>query len=161
MRKFVVLLLSVALPVAFAPTAAAFPPQKETTFTEQVEFVVANCQGFKAIEAFTQDVSVTVFFDSAGNPVKFTLHIEGVGTVFNSKTGKSGTDHFAFTVEGDLQAGTEKVVGIVFGVTVPGFGAVLTDAGNVIFDAGGNVIFEGGPHQLLHGDTDELCAALA
>jgi hypothetical protein len=44
---------------------------------------------------------------------------------------------------------------------VPGGGAVLLQAGRLVFDDAGDVVFEAGPHQVLSGDTDKLCEALA
>jgi hypothetical protein len=47
-------------------------------------------------------------------------------------------------------------------VTARGQGIVLHDAGSVTFDLNTDAILDiDGPHQLLLGDTDEFCAALA
>jgi hypothetical protein len=53
-------------------------------------------------------------------------------------------------------------MGLRFRAVFPGVGAVLLDAGRVVFDlATGEVLFEGGPHQVVHEDFEAYCAEFA
>ena len=130
------------------------------TFHNEGSFVAADCGSFLALEDFVEDVRVTTFFDNAGNPIQVQVHSNFNGILTNSVTGRTLRDPGHFTILLDLQEGTTTFVGLVFGITVPGEGIAVLDAGKVVFDAEGNVIFEGGPHQFLHEGPALICAAL-
>lgn len=147
--------------LAFMPATTVFAAQPDIqTFHDEGSFVAADCGSFLALEDFVQDVRVIVFSDDAGTPVKAESHINWNGVLTNSVTGKTLRDPGHSVIIGDLQTGTSKYVGLVFGITVPGEGIAVLDAGKVIFDADGNVIFEGGPHQFLDEGPALICAAL-
>ncbi|HLF90596.1 MAG TPA: hypothetical protein VI451_16735, partial [Anaerolineales bacterium] len=118
---------------------------------------------FLATEDFVEDVRVTTFFDNAGDPVRVQVHVNFDGILTNSVTGQTLSDPGHFTITYDLQEDTITYIGLVFGITIPGQGIAVLDAGKVVFqgeDVEENVIFEAGPHQFLHEGEALICAAL-
>ena len=149
------LLLLTFVPVS---TAVADKPQIETFRDVEFSFVV-DCGGFLAIAEFVERDRVIVFFDNEGNPVRFQIHANFRGIVTNSMTGTSVSDRGGLTLFVDFAEGTTAFVGKLFGITIPGEGIAVLDAGNIVFDADFNVIFVGGPHQFLLDETI-LCEAV-
>ena len=130
------------------------------TFRNEGSFVAADCGTFLALEDFVEDVTVTTFFDNAGNPIRVQVHANFNGIITNSETGRTVRDPGHYTITIDLPEGTSTYAGLVFAITVPGEGIAVLDAGKVVFDAEGNVIFVGGPHQFLEEGPALICAAL-
>lgn len=160
-RLFLVTALTL-LTLASVTTVFAAEPNVET-FHNEGSFVAADCGSFLALEDFVEDVRVTTFFDKAGNPVRVQVNVNFDGILTNSVTGMTVPDPGHFNILVDLQEGTQAFVGLVFGITVPGQGIAVLDAGKVVFDGEEveeNVIFEGGPHQFLHEGEALICAAL-
>jgi len=61
----------------------------------------------------------------------------------------------------DLVEGTQTNIGAFFTVTVPGRGAILIDAGRIMFEGGmGPPIFIAGPHRPHDETIGILCDAL-
>jgi hypothetical protein len=53
------------------------------------------------------------------------------------------------------------VVGTVHNVQVPGYGVLVLDAGNIVFDFSGPaplILFEAGPHQFIREGYAAVCA---
>jgi hypothetical protein len=146
--------------LALADSASAAEPETETTHKEGTA-VIANCGGFKVLDDFVEDGRMTTFFDSAGNPDYARVYVQIRDFFYNSKTGEGFAETNTISTVIDLQSGAEETVGLPYHVTVPGEGVVLLDAGKVIFNAEGEVVFEAGLHQVLSGDTEKFCDALA
>jgi hypothetical protein len=89
---------------------------------------------------------VETFYDADGNPVKVVVHDGFTETDTNSVTGKTLPFTQTWVNTFDPVAGTRTVVGKAFVMTDPGKGAVIHDAGRVVFDAPFHVSFEAG-HQ--------------
>jgi hypothetical protein len=152
---------TMAVMLALAGSAFAASPERETIHEEGTEFI-ADCGDFDVLTDYVLDAEIITFFDSAGNPDYDRVHFTFHDFYYNSET----SEGFAETESGhtldDLPSGNEVTSqGLSYRVTVPGGGAVLLQAGRLVFDEAGNVVFEAGPHQVLSGDTDELCEALA
>jgi hypothetical protein len=156
---------TMAVMLALAGSASAAKPTVSTKQFEGTE-LVANCgdfgYDFDVLTDYVLDLQIITFYDSAGNAdyqrVQYTVH----DFYYNSVTGEG----FAETESGhslvDLPSEDEVTAqGLSYRVTVPGGGVVLLQAGRLVFDEAGNVVFEAGPHQVLSGDTDKLCEALA
>jgi hypothetical protein len=148
-----------------ATGAGATSPTRQPREVIPYEFSV-DCgpYGFPfANEVSGQETRRTITFaDSDGNPVRQVLHDSFKETDTNSLTGKAvrGTGRLTETL--DLLTGTRTVVGKPFVMTEPGSGAVIHDAGRVVFDAPFHISFEAGRHDVLSGDVDQLaCSALA
>lgn len=158
--RFPYLLLGgVVLLLTFAPVSTSVAAEP-LIFTEHFEVTnVVNCGDFDAIDEFTEDARIIVFFDNEGNEVGVQIHIKVRGTVTNSVTGTSVPDRADFTIFVDFAEGTTALVGKKFGITVPGEGIAVHDTGKIVFDADG-ISFVGGPHQVnLEGETI-LCEAV-
>jgi hypothetical protein len=84
-----------------------------------------------------------------------------MGSMTNSETGYSIFDAPSVAnITYDLARGTEAYIGAFFTVTVPGVGAVLMDAGRLVFDGSGPPVFIAGPHLPPGPTIDVLCDAL-
>jgi hypothetical protein len=114
-------------------------------------------------EVVTEDLRFTTFFDQDGTPVRVTIYVNYVGEVTNPVNGQSVEDLAHFTGTIDLRDGTDATVGLYYGSTIPGLGAVVRDVGRFVRDADGEIVFEAGTHEVLAagGDPTALyCAAL-
>jgi hypothetical protein len=126
-----------------------------------------SCGSFQVLRSATNTARFTIFYNQAGNETQRVLHIRTVGTLSNSVTGKSVpfeadfTFTFTFATPGDSSTVTRTQTGQVYKVTLPGSGLILHDVGKVVFAPDGTITFEGGPHQLLHDQVQQLCAALS
>jgi hypothetical protein len=126
-----------------------------------------SCGSFQVLRSATNTVRFTLFYNQAGNETQRVFHIRTVGTLSNSVTGKSVpfeadlTITFTFATPGDSSTVTRTITGQVFKVTLPGSGLILHDVGRVVFAPDGTITFEGGPHQELHDQVQQLCAALS
>jgi hypothetical protein len=152
---------TMAVMLALGGSASAAGPERETIQVEDTEFI-ADCGDFDVLTDYVLDLEMIIFFDSAGNPDYARVHYKVHDFYYNSETGEG----FAETESGynlvDLPSEREVIsAGLAYRVTVPGGGAVLLQAGRLVFDDAGDVVFEAGPHQVLSGDTDKLCEALA
>jgi hypothetical protein len=164
--KLSVLVIGAAIALlAAASPATATPPTHEDLGTIPYEFTV-DCSPFGlTFEDEVQgeeQVAVDTFYDAHGAMRTVVVHDSFRETDRNSVTGE--TLRFAGNrVETfNLVEGTRTVVGRSFLMTDPGHGVVIHDTGRVVFDAPFHVSFEAGPHDVLHGDVDELaCTTLA
>jgi len=142
-------------------TAAAQEPQKQPF--SFVGHGVVNCGTFE--DDFTDffNGTETLYFDSAGDPIRDVLNVEHHSDDVNSVTGLVLHEHGHFTVTVDLATGDVTIVGNQEVLTRPGFGLGVQDVGRVIFDANGDLIFFAGGRQrsqLLLGDQ-LFCEVLA
>lgn len=126
-----------------------------------------SCGSFQVLQNGTFPVRFTLFYNQAGNGTQAVFHVREVGTLSNSVTGQSApfeaaaTETLTFATPGDFSTVTATYTGQVYTVTLPGSGLILHDVGRVVFAPDGTITFEGGPHQLLHDQVQELCAALS
>jgi hypothetical protein len=158
LAPLVFVLLALALPLS---ANAQAPPPTTTILPIDMTFVDRTCP-FQLIEHIEGRQITTDFFDEEGRPERRLRHIILSATLTNPATGTVVNGVYeALTVDRDFTTGTVTRHGLRLIVTVPGMGVVLLDAGTFVTDAGGNVVFEAGPHQLLHGDVAEFCAAMS
>jgi hypothetical protein len=128
---------------------------------------INSCGSFDVIQNGTFRVPFTVFYDQAGNETKGIFHVNEVGTLSNSVTGKfvpffsHNTVTLTYPIPGDDSTVTVTQPGEVYTVTLPGSGLILHDVGRVVFAPDGTITFEAGPHQGLCGDIQKLCTALS
>jgi hypothetical protein len=149
----------VCLPVP-SPARAGGPLIEVYDFTEDDE-VMANCGDFKIIVNGVGTIRLTTFFDRNGNPIRVALHGVYNGTMTNSVTGFSLADAPSVAnITYDLVDGTQTNVGAFFTVTGPGHGAILIEAGRIVFDGNGPPVFIAGPHLPPNETIGTLCDAL-
>jgi hypothetical protein len=165
-KHVVVLAAATAIAVlAIASAAQATPPTHEDLGTIPYEFAV-DCSpygfAFENEIVGEEEVSIDTFFNSQGDPRRVVVHDSFLETDTNSVTGKTMRVRGNQVQTFDLVAGTRTVVGSIFMATDPGNGIVIHDSGRVVFDAPFHISFEAGPHDVLHGDVDQMaCSALA
>jgi hypothetical protein len=155
---------TMAAMLALAGSASAAKPTVKTDQFEGTEFI-ADCgdfgYDFDVLADYVLDVRTITYVDRAGNEDSRKMHFQFHSFYYNSVTGEgfaeteTGTDVF------DVQTGEETSHGLSYHVTVPGEGAVLVQAGTVVYDEDGNVVFEAGPHPVEEKDFGKLCEALA
>jgi hypothetical protein len=142
-------------------TARAQQPQREPF--SAVGHGVVDCGTFEDVFTDFFNGTQTIYFDSAGNPIRFVLNVEHHSDDVNSVTGLVLHEHGHFTLTFDFVTETTTIVGNQEVLTRPGFGLGVQDVGRVIFDANGDLIFFAGGRQrsqLLLGDQ-LFCEVLA
>lgn len=138
----------------------------QAPYFEESSFVVvnepaANCGDFLMIANGSGNNRLWVYFNREGQPVRIAFHGRYTGTLTNSVTGASLLDSPSVAnISVDLIEGTQTNVGAFFNVTVPGAGAVLFEAGRLVFDGEGMPVFIAGPHRPVDEIIDVLCDAL-
>ncbi|WP_117211098.1 hypothetical protein [Allorhizocola rhizosphaerae] len=164
MKRFLLALgmtTAVVLPLLAAP-AAATPPSRYTVHREGTLTFLA-CEAFVVVDDFVFDTTYTRFFDNDGDPIALLAEVEGSDTFTNSASGTTYTGRVRLAQRFDLRTGQVSVHGIVYQLTIPGYGSVLLDVGRLVFDGSGEVVFEAGPHQIFDGTLDvaRFCEAMA
>ena len=153
--------LSAIFVLAGLGTASANPPEISEQSFSGTE-VLTDCGDFQILDDYDLTATLRWFTDKDGNIVSGLRTWHGTESIYNSVTGERYTSHSGQAVKIDPVSGERTTTGVVYRVTVPGAGAVLLDVGRSIFDPGtGEITVIGGPHQLLEGDVQALCAALA
>jgi hypothetical protein len=151
---------TMAVMLALAGSAFAANPERETIHEEGTEFI-ADCGDFDVLTDFVADFAVITYFDSAGNLDYSRVHFAFHDFFYNSESGEGFAETNTGTTVSDASGAELTSSGLSYHVTVPGEGVVLLQAGRLEFDAAGEVVFVAGPHQVLSGDTEMLCEALA
>ena len=158
MRRLLVL-LALALPLAFASSAAAVEPTRETVTLHRVVNPFLSCPGFAIIGAFDITREITTFYDQNGTPVMRIIYAEITGTLTNAVTGyslpTSGVRIFHF----DLVTGEEFTTGSNNFTKLPDGGVAIGGAGRLVFDAQGHLVEHDGPDTAA--EQAQLCTALA
>jgi hypothetical protein len=156
-RKRVLVLLMLVLPLALAAPVLAAPPTTEVV-TEDASSVDTELCGFPITFHDSGTYKITTFYDKAGNPVKSIL------TNFNDRfvetataNGKTLLANYPTVFITALPSEAYVQLGLRANYTVPGTGVVALDAGHISFDSSGEVLFEAGPHDLLNGSADAFC----
>lgn len=160
-RKAGLLGLLVAVSVVVTTPASATPPEIVRIQDIHIEQTDSTSCDFPFLEVFDGRVTITTFFDSAGDATSVRFHLPFQGRLTNEATGESVQAQQVLNDTLNLENGTETFAGLRFRAVFPGIGAVLLDAGRVVFDETGAVVFEAGPHQVVNEDFAEFCAAFA
>lgn len=147
--------------LAMATVTPTFAQRPVTETFSDAGTSTIDCGGFQVLARYIVNVRTTTFFDQRDQPASAQIHMYLDGTLTNQTTGLTLRDPWHNTTFVDLTTGESTVTGLLFGITVPGRGVAVLDAGKLVFDAAGNVTFEGGPHQLLREGEALICAALA
>jgi hypothetical protein len=154
--------------LAVAAPASARPPERFTD-TQSGSEVLAHCDGFDVIEAFTATAHGSIFFDQSGLDVRAVIRVRGTETFTNSVTGKTVVSRAVFTDFFTRIDGTDEfrhtVSGFDFHGQVDGRGPILLqDVGRKVFDPQtGEITFRAGHTNIPEGPAAEavFCAAVA
>jgi hypothetical protein len=115
--------------------------------------------GTQLTRILDEKVSVKVFFDNSGTPIRLQISIHEKNEIIAS-TGGSISYPGNFTLMVDLTDGTETATGAPIVITLPGTGPFIRDTGRLVLDAFGNVIFEAGNFDFGPiGDPSLFCDA--
>jgi hypothetical protein len=145
--------------------ASAKPPLKEV-FVDEGWFTLPDigCSGFTLTEVMDHEaITVTTFFDKAGDPVKIATRANFFGTITNTLTGDTFRDHASFTETVNLAKETTTVNGISYHYIVGGQGQVYAEIGHkIMVTETGEVIFQGGQDDLASDpELLSLCGSMA
>jgi hypothetical protein len=159
LRTAAVAFAVVGLVLVGAPSAVADPPETTILLFDDLTIDDRTC-GFLIVEVFDGTVRITTYVDDEGNPTRIRIAALFEGTLTNPETGESIRGQQELIIFVDLEQATEETwAGLRFRAVFPGAGAVLLDAGRLIFDTNtGEVLFEAGPHQVFHEDFEAYCA---
>ena len=168
LRRLVITAIVGCATLAVAAPASARPPERFTD-TQSGSEVLAHCDGFDVIEAFTATAHGTIFFDQSGLDVRAVIRVRGTETFTNSVTGKTVVSRAVFTDFFTRIDGTDEfrhtVSGFDFHGQVDGRGPILLqDVGRKVFDSQtGEIIFRAGHTNIPEGPAAEavFCAAVA
>jgi hypothetical protein len=153
--------------LGLAAPANATPPEMFHDSESGSEPGFAHCDGFEIDLETTNTVDVTVYFDEAGEVVKFLVRTRATDVFTNSVTGKTLVNRGVFQELGTRIDGTdeftEALVGFRFMGTSPGEGLVLQDVGRIVFSPDEEeILFLAGQHNVPdEGFEAVLCAALS
>jgi len=143
--------LTPAVAVARAPTVETAPVNTADVFSG----ADSPC-AFDVTFTGTGTVTITTFYDNAGNPIRQSVH----GALTHALFSASGT----LTANGpapvhiDLLSGQSVITGNEVGFHLPGAGVVFGQAGRLVLtNAGAQLSFTG----LSTLDADALCTTLA
>jgi hypothetical protein len=150
------------LAVGVGSAAAAAPQRFERTFQESDSI---DCSVFNPSWTFNDDFvnffhdRGQVWFDDAGNPIRFIEHLEHTSNDVNSVTGFTLHEHNHLTAVTDVATNTLTLSGSINIMQRPGFGEVIHTTGHKIIDqATGEEIVSRGPEM---ADDADFCAAIA
>jgi hypothetical protein len=162
--KGVVVAAIVLMAIGGSVPASADAPPKEV-FTDEGWFTLpdVSCDGFTLTETMDSEaITVTTFFDEAGDPIKIATRANFFGKITNTASGHTFRDHASFTETMNAAEGTTTVSGISYHYIVGGVGQVYAEVGHkVSVTETGEVIFQGGQDDLASDpDLFSLCDAM-
>jgi hypothetical protein len=139
------------------PAEAATPIVQTGSFNDSADF---DCGAFVIHDDVTINFRDTLFLDAAGNPTRVQSQLNVTGTVSGNGITTRDRQHGIETF--DFATGTDRIIGLVFNIVVPGHGVVAQDTGVLITMADGSVVVHG-PHEVFEaGDPAALlCPAFA
>ena len=156
MRRLLILVPFIAA-LAVPATAAAVEPTHETVhLTNRLTSTCPN--GDVIVGEFTITQERTTFYDSDGTPVRAIWVAKIEGTTTNLTTGLSVPNFGLRVFHRDLVNGGGFSTGVNTVILLPGGGAAIIGAGQLVFDAQGRLIEHHGPD--TERELAERCAAL-
>jgi hypothetical protein len=159
LRIFAIAFAALGLGLFGAAPAVADPPTTTIVIFDDLTIKDRTC-GFLIVEVFDGTLRITTFVDDQGNPTRIRIAALFQGTLTNPETGESIGGQQELVIFLDVEQPTQETwAGLRFRAVFPGAGAVLLDAGRLVFDAEtGEIFFEAGPHQVFHEDFEAYCA---
>ena len=168
-RLIILAMLTALATLAFPAAASATPPERFSFSGSGSEPGFIHCDGFDINLDTSGTEDVTVYFNEAGEIVKFVVRNRATDILTNSVTGKTvvnrGVFQEIFTRIDGTDEFTHVLVGFRFMGTSPGEGLVLQDAGRIVYSPDEEqILFLAGHHFDVPGGPDAealFCAALA
>jgi hypothetical protein len=128
--KGVFMLLIAVLVLASALTALAAPPD---VMTGDGEYVLAECGDFNVMDAYSERYWIQEKYDKEGNLKTLTFHGFAHDRIYNSVTGYEVKSRYTYHDTLDVVAGQWHSRGVVYNISVPGYGSVYADLGMRIY----------------------------
>jgi hypothetical protein len=165
MRKLLIAFaVTTAAAMATAGSALAAPPEMFHFSESGSEPGFIECDGYAIDLDTTNTVDVTVYFNGAGDVVKFLVRTRAIDTFTNTVTGKTvvnrGVFQELFTRIRGTDEFTHSLTGFRFMGTSPGEGLVLQDVGRIVYSPEHEILFQAGQHHVPES-PEVFCAALA
>lgn len=143
------LFAALALMLQAAPAEAVAPIVVQTgTFEDGFDI---DCGSFVIHDHVTVDFRDTLFLDALGDPIRVQSALNVTGTLSGNGITARDRQHGIETF--DFATGTDRIIGLVFNVTVPGRGTIAQDTGVLIQMADGGVVIHG-PHDVFAAGDD-------
>jgi hypothetical protein len=167
MRKLlIVFAASSVAAMAWTSAALAKPPEMFHFSDSGSEPGFVQCDGYAIDLETASTVDVTVYFDRAGEVVKFLVRTRATDILTNTVTGKTvvnrGVFQELFTRIDGTDDFTHALVGFRFMGTSPGEGLVLQDVGRIEYSGlDETIVFIAGQHHVPDNGQEVFCAALA
>jgi hypothetical protein len=167
MRKLlIVFAVSSAAAMLSAGTALAKSPEMFHFTNSGSEPGFVQCDGYAIDLATTERVDATVYFNAAGEVVKFLVRTRATDVLTNTVTGKTVVNRGVFQELHTRIRGTDEfthsLTGFRFMGTSPGEGVVLQDVGRIVYSGDEEeIVFQAGQHHVPDEGQDVFCAALA
>ena len=157
-----ILLTAAALGVMIVTTtiASAIPPEKDAG-SAAADYLLWDCsETFSICEMGDFSWRSKLFFFNNGDPKKYIEHDRFLGGMYEC----GNPDNFLaynplrYTYTYYFVSDEEVFHGVFAMITVPGYGQIFRDVGNVRFDVStGQVIFEAGEHEWWNEEFDAVC----
>jgi hypothetical protein len=157
-KKLAVLLVVLLFTLAAAVPVYAGKPDVETgAFDDDWAFDPPICQGIEVRDNDVGSYRTTFYYDDQGNLLWLENHWSGIDHLYNpANRDVVLTGHYSAHYRYDARTGEETVNGIVFNITVPGYGTVLLEAGRT--GPSGRTV---GKHSSMDPkDMEQLCSLL-
>ena len=139
--------------------ADAGSPEPLITWPIDETNVVAECDGFQVLDHVTGELNVTASYDKDGLLERLVTETRGRHDIRNSVKNVAVSSSYNRRFVTAVDAGRTLITGPSYHVTVPGHGAVLIEAGAIMFENG--EFRAVGRHDAMSGDTQRICAAFA
>lgn len=156
--------LVAVLSLVFATAGLAGRPVKEDIDTVFLGLFIGDCGSFNVLSDSAARGHIKLWFDREGNLTRLSFHAN-YDTIYYSD---ADSDSFLAShgeVENthiDYIDGTIAVTGVIYKLTIPGYGVVFHEAGRLVIDLETDeILFEAGPSDFHDENLDALCAALA
>jgi hypothetical protein len=166
-RLLIVIAVTAVAALAPASAATATTPEKFHFADSGSEPGFVQCDGYDIDLDTAGTVDVTVYFDAAGEAVKFLVRTHVADIFTNTVTGKTVINRGVFQelfirIDGTDEF-THSLTGFRFMGTTPGRGLVLQDVGRIEYSGvEEEIVFLAGQHHVLDDNAADLfCAALA
>lgn len=159
-RAVTAALMAFGLSIALVGPALAAEPERET-FVIQLS-IDMNCGAFLLHEEATLTVRQKLWSDGNGNLVRAQQHVTYDGLITGPGGIGSVADRAHFTNFADIHPDgtiTERQVGLIFNIHVPGHGQFAHDSGSITFFPDGSVEVKG-PHQVFENGFEPLICPL-
>ena len=145
-------------------TAWAIPPDQDEGQIVWDDYYVGACDDGRSIcEMGEYSYRSKLFYLNNGDPRKYTEKVKFLGGMY--ECGTEGNflpyDPSSYTYTEDYPSGEIIIHGLFTKISMPGYGQIFKDIGNIVLDlVTGEILFEAGEHEWWNGELDLVCELL-